>query len=154
MEKLAECEMVLEKALDDEAAAEAVEKLIKKLPTAKRVKEEHREKVQEALDAYNKLTPEQKELVTAKNQQKLFDCCAALDIDHLGIEAYFAPKVFDLGDDIGDDGRQDVGADVRFGGPKKLARGSGFHKSLQDETMQGIFGSRRELAVGKRSGAA
>ena len=44
------------------------------------MKEEHREKVQEALDAYNELTAEQKELVTAKNQQKLFDCCAALDI--------------------------------------------------------------------------
>ena len=81
-------------------------------------------------------------------------CCAALDIDHLGIEAYFAPKVFDLGDDIGDDGGEDVGADVRFSVPKDLARGSGFHKSLQDETMQRIFGSRRELAVGKRSGAA
>ena len=38
------------------------------------------QKVQEALDAYNELTAEQKELVTAKNQQKLFDCCAALDI--------------------------------------------------------------------------
>ena len=80
MEKLAECETVLEKALDDEAAAEAVEKLIKKLPAAKRVKEANREKVQEALDAYNELTTEQKELVTAKNQQKLFDCCAALGI--------------------------------------------------------------------------
>ena len=44
------------------------------------MKEEHREKVQEALDAYNELTAEQKELVAAKNQQKLFDCCAALDI--------------------------------------------------------------------------
>ena len=80
MEKLAECETVLEKAIDDEAAAEAVEKLIKKLPAAKRVKEANREKVQEALDAYNELTAEQKDLVTAKNQQKLFDCCAALDI--------------------------------------------------------------------------
>ena len=54
--------------------------------------------------------------------------CGACDIDHLGIEAYFAPKVFDLGDDIGDDGRQDIGADVRFSVPKNLARGSGFHK--------------------------
>ena len=78
--KLADCEEALTQAIEDEDAAEAVEKLIKKLPTAKRVKEEHREKVQEALDAYNELTPEQKELVTAKNQQKLFDCCAALDI--------------------------------------------------------------------------
>lgn len=78
--KLADCEEALTQAIEDEDAAEAVEKLIKKLPTAKRVKEEHREKVQEALDAYNELTAEQKELVTAKNQQKLFDCCAALDI--------------------------------------------------------------------------
>lgn len=78
--KLADCEEALTQAIEDEDAAEAVEKLIKKLPTAKRVKEEHREKVQEALDAYNELTPEQKELVTAKNQQKLFDCCAALGI--------------------------------------------------------------------------
>ena len=80
--------------------------------------------------------------------------CGARDIDHLGIEAHFAPKVFDLGDNIGDDDGEDVGADVRFSVPKDLARGSGFHKSLQDETMQRIFGSRRELAVGKRSGAA
>ena len=78
--KLADCEEALTQAIEDEDAAEAVEKLIKKLPTAKRVKEEHREKVQEALDAYNELTAEQKELVAAKNQQKLFDCCAALDI--------------------------------------------------------------------------
>lgn len=78
--KLADCEEALTQAIEDEDAAEAVEKLIKKLPTAKRVKEEHREKVQEALDAYNELTAKQKELVTAKNQQKLFDCCAALDI--------------------------------------------------------------------------
>ena len=78
--KLADCEEALTQAIEDEDAAEAVEKLIKKLPAAKRVKEANREKVQEALDAYNELTAEQKELVTAKNQQKLFDCCAALDI--------------------------------------------------------------------------
>lgn len=78
--KLADCEEALTQAIEDEDAAEAVEKLIKKLPTAKRVKEEHREKVQEALDAFNMLTEDQKKLVTAKNQQKLFDCCAALDI--------------------------------------------------------------------------
>lgn len=64
--KLADCEEALTQAIEDEDAAEAVEKLIKKLPTAKRVKEEHREKVQEALDAYNELTAEQKELVTCK----------------------------------------------------------------------------------------
>ena len=79
-DKLKACEDAVAIAIENEAAAEAVEKLIKKLPTAKRVKEEHREKVQEALDAYNELTAEQKELVTEKNQQKLFDCCAALDI--------------------------------------------------------------------------
>ena len=78
--KLAACEKALTQAIEDEDAAEAVEKLIKKLPTAKRVKEDHREKVQEALDAFNMLTEDQKKLVTAKNQQKLFDCCAALDI--------------------------------------------------------------------------
>ncbi len=78
--KLADCEEALTQAIEDEDAAEAVEKLIKKLPTAKRVKEDHREKVQEALDAFNMLTEDQKKLVTAKNQQKLFDCCAALDI--------------------------------------------------------------------------
>lgn len=78
--KLADCEEALTQAIEDEDAAEAVEKLIKKLPTAKRVKEEHREKVQEALKAFNMLTEDQKKLVTAKNQQKLFDCCAALDI--------------------------------------------------------------------------
>jgi len=80
MDKLKACEDAVAIAVENEAAAEAVEKLIKKLPAAKRVKEANREKVQEALDAYNELTPEQKELVTAKNQQKLFDCCAALDI--------------------------------------------------------------------------
>ena len=80
--------------------------------------------------------------------------CGARDIDHLGIEAHFAPEGLDLGDDIGDDGGQNIGADVRLGVPKDLARGSGFHKSLQDETMQRIFGSRRELAVGERSGTA
>ena len=79
-DKLKACEDAVAIAIENEAAAEAVEKLIKKLPTAKRVKEANREKVQEALDAYNELTAEQKELVTAKNQQKLFDCCAALDI--------------------------------------------------------------------------
>lgn len=78
--KLTDCEAALTQAIEDEDAAEAVEKLIKKLPTAKRVKEDHREKVQEALDAFNMLTEDQKKLVTAKNQQKLFDCCAALDI--------------------------------------------------------------------------
>ena len=78
--KLAACEKALTQAIEDEDAAEAVEKLIKKLPTAKRVKEDHCEKVQEALDAFNMLTEDQKKLVTAKNQQKLFDCCAALDI--------------------------------------------------------------------------
>ena len=78
--KLAACEKALTQAIEDEDAAEAVEKLIKKLPTAKRVKEANREKVQEALDAFNMLTEDQKKLVTAKNQQKLFDCCAALDI--------------------------------------------------------------------------
>ena len=78
--KLTACEKALTQAIEDEDAAEAVEKLIKKLPTAKRVKEDHREKVQEALDAFNMLTEDQKKLVTAKNQQKLFDCCAALDI--------------------------------------------------------------------------
>ena len=78
--KLADCEEALTQAIEDEDAAEAVEKLIKKLPTAKRVKEANREKVQEALDAFNMLTEDQKKLVTAKNQQKLFDCCAALDI--------------------------------------------------------------------------
>ena len=79
-DKLKACEDAVAIAIENEAAAEAVEKLIKKLPTAKRVKEANREKVQEALDAYNELTAEQKELVAAKNQQKLFDCCAALDI--------------------------------------------------------------------------
>lgn len=78
--KLTDCEAALTQAIEDEDAAEAVEKLIKKLPTAKRVKEANREKVQEALDAFNMLTEDQKKLVTAKNQQKLFDCCAALDI--------------------------------------------------------------------------
>ena len=78
--KLTDCEAALTQAIEDEDAAEAVETLIKKLPTAKRVKEDHREKVQEALDAFNMLTEDQKKLVTAKNQQKLFDCCAALDI--------------------------------------------------------------------------
>ena len=69
--KLTDCEAALTQAIEDEDAAEAVEKLIKKLPTAKRVKEDHREKVQEALDAFNMLTEDQKKLVTAKNQQAL-----------------------------------------------------------------------------------
>ncbi len=79
-DKLKACEDAVAIAIENEAAAEAVEKLIKKLPTAKRVKEANREKVQEALDAYNELTEDQKKLVDAKYVEKLFACCEALDI--------------------------------------------------------------------------
>lgn len=79
-DKLKACEDAVAIAIENEAAAEAVEKLIKKLPTAKRVKEANREKVQEALDAYNELAEDQKKLVDAKYVEKLFACCEELQI--------------------------------------------------------------------------
>ena len=89
MQKLADCEAALNEAVLDEEAADAAEALIKKLPTAKRVKESDREKVQAAWDAYDALTEKQKTLISDKNVQKLLDCCEALGIEteEIDIEA-------------------------------------------------------------------
>ena len=89
MQKLADCEAALEQAVLDEEAADAAEALIKKLPTAKRVKESDREQVQAAWDAYDALTAKQKTLISDKNVQKLLDCCKALGIEteEIDIEA-------------------------------------------------------------------
>ena len=89
MQKLADCEAALEQAVLDEEAADAAEALIKKLPTAKRVKESDREQVQAAWDAYDALTAKQKTLISDKNVQKLLDCCEALGIEteEIDIEA-------------------------------------------------------------------
>ena len=43
---------------------------------------------------------------------------------------------------------------MRFSVPKNLARSSGFHKSLKDEPVEGIFGPCGEFAVGECAGAA
>ena len=89
MQKLADCKAALEQAVLDEEAADAAEALIKKLPTAKRVKESDREQVQAAWDAYDALTAKQKTLISDKNVQKLLDCCKALGIEteEIDIEA-------------------------------------------------------------------
>ena len=86
MQKLADCEAALEAAIEDEEKADAVEALIKKLPTVKRVKDTDEEAVQTAWDAYSELTAKQKELITAKNVEKLFALCEHFGIDTTGEE--------------------------------------------------------------------
>ena len=85
MTKLSECEEELKKVLDEEAEAEDVEALIKKLPTAKKVTEEDREDVWDALQAYNALSEKQQTLMVAsKYVKKLMECCKALEISTEG----------------------------------------------------------------------
>ena len=43
---------------------------------------------------------------------------------------------------------------MRFGLPQDLARGAGIYQRLEDEAVRGVFGTRGELAVGKRARAA
>ena len=80
MEKLAACEKALKTAAQDEEAAEEVEKLIRKLPSAKRVKEKDHDEIQTAWDLYQNLSKKQQGLIAAKYVQKLMDCCKAANI--------------------------------------------------------------------------
>ena len=86
MQKLADCEAALEAAILDEEKADEVEALIKKLPTVKRVKDTDEEAVQTAWDAYSELTAKQKDLITAKNFEKLLALCEHFGIDTTGEE--------------------------------------------------------------------
>lgn len=81
MQKLSDCEAALEAAIEDEEKADAVEALIKKLPTVKRVKDDDEEAVQTAWEAYSELTAKQKDLIAAKNVEKLLALC-----EHFGID--------------------------------------------------------------------
>ena len=79
MTKLEACEAALLTAAENEEAAKAVETLIKKLPTAKRVDEDDRAQVEEAWQAYEDLSSAQQKLVSSKYVEKLQDCYSKLN---------------------------------------------------------------------------
>lgn len=83
----------------DAAAAHAVAAKISLLPRAVDVRERDRAQIEEARDAYDALTPAQKDRITAKTLKRLTDAEAALDaIEKPKLRIYPAGNVKEYGD--------------------------------------------------------
>lgn len=69
------------------------------------------------------------------------------NIDELCSIADGSAELLDTLGNVGDDGGEDVGANVRLGIPQNIAGRTRLDEGFEDKAMGGIFGSRIELAV-------